>query len=592
MWSSWAKPQDGDSERRAPGLPPLAEPQATAAAPVRRPSMHDLLHARRSEVGASQLFHHRNLNPSKALSFDAAAAAATMMPPGREDPGEGVDGRLSFSAATFVAETVYNLVWPLSLPLGLWLEGFNGMKARALWPGGCDVGGNFGILMSALVTAGGFLPWACAQAGLCPSFGAVEVYRPAAMLLLHRCCVATKYAYMSESERQSLRDERFDGETPAVMNEIQLSGWSCQNRATILLHAKKAEARLFGDLEAAEVFFHSDRPLPPRPLVRMGLESRGRSTAGGGLGGERAPSQSKPSVFTVACAVLDCCCGRPPDAPDKIGVFANARATALCLVIALLISLVPGALRAARGVPPWGESATEAVAYALGFLTASTLTMVTFLFLYIARADFSRRAHQLRLLERMLGPGEPRLGRFRIAADDPHDCLAFVMLLRLLHETGRVFLLRMSAFAFFYLALFAARCIFIVSSFVLPLLYGSDFDVAGVVTTGIEILATASFFALITHAVGECNAGCHRLEACLLLARLELPARASDESPAFRASADAIESTLALLAHQRLHSPHEFCGLQSAAQFLRLCGAMVAACGGLAAAWLVSSTTT
>ena len=40
----------------------------------------------------------------------------------------------------------------------------------------------------------------------------------------------------------------------------------------------------------------------------------------------------------------------------------------------------------------------------------------------------------------------------------------------------------------------------------IPKLDGSDFDVAGMVTTIVEISATVGFFVVITDAVGDCNA--------------------------------------------------------------------------------------
>ena len=163
--------------------------------------------------------------------------------------------------------------------------------------------------------------------------------------------------------------------------------------------------------------------------------------------------------------------------------------------------------------------------------------------------------------------------------------------IRLLHETGRVFVLRMSAFALWYMVLFAGRCVFLIFSFVLPVLHGEDdIDAAGVTQISIEICATFVFFTLITEAVGDCHSAIHRIEETLLLARLEMPVRVPDD-PTLQASAEAIERMLALLSHTRTHAPIEFCGMQSAGEFLRLMAGIAATCGGLAAAWLLSTAT-
>ena len=66
--------------------------------------------------------------------------------------------------------------------------------------------------------------------------------------------------------------------------------------------------------------------------------------------------------------------------------------------------------------------------------------------------------------------------------------------------------------------------------------------------------------------------------------------RAVEES-AIQSSADAIERTIALLEHMRVHTPLEFCGLQSAQEFLKLVASLAGACAGLTAAWLISTTT-
>ena len=76
----------------------------------------------------------------------------------------------------------------------------------------------------------------------------------------------------------------------------------------------------------------------------------------------------------------------------------------------------------------------------------------------------------------------------------------------------------------------------------------------------------------------------------LLLTRLELSTRVHAE-PSLQASADTVDHMLSVLAHLRAHSPTEFCGLQSTGEFLRLMAGVLAGCGGLTAAWLISTST-
>ena len=550
----------------------------------RRPSMYDTIQAKRAQIGASQKFHCRNLDPAKAHTnaIDELAASSSHRGAAEEDDDDLT--QLQFSSQTFVKEAFYNLAWPLSIPVAAYIEGLNGVKVRSLWPTAYSLGNLLGQLPNAVFAAGLWLPPILYACGLCPSFGVVEVATTHLVTVLHRLCIATKYAYLNPSERSALNDEGASTDAAAVTNEIQLSGWSCQNRSTILLHVKKAEARLFGDLDAIAVRFVSSQQIPPRPLVRMSRIERGVGESGSSAGG--------PTVLTVALAVLDCCCGRPVDSPDKQGIIAKRSAAIGCLCLCISIAAVPGAIRAASGEAPWGSTAVEAVVYAMIVINQLFFTFVTFLFLYIAYADFSRRSAQLRLMGRMLTHGAgAALHGFRVNLDEPINGCAFIMVIRLLHETGRVFVLRMSAFAMWYMALFAARCIFIVFSFVLPLLYGKPLDAAGVSTTAIEVLSTVGFFTLITSAVGACNAEHHRIEETLLLARLELSTRAKDD-PTLETSADTIERMLAVLAHLRTHSPCEFCGVQSSGEFLKVIAGMVAGCGGLLAAWLLSTSST
>lgn len=467
---------------------------------TRRPSMFDAVQASREQVLASQSFHHRNLNPKQAhvSTNDLMNDQQTHV---LEDDIIH-DTQLQFSSSTFVKEAFYNLAWPASLPLAIFFEGFNGVRVRSLWPSRSD----FGTLLSYSVTlyqqAGTWLPGIAYSLGLCPSFGLTEVATTILVTVLHRLCVATKYAYLNDAERRSVNNENGAAsrkEMEGIMNEIQLSGWSCQNRETILLHAKKAEARLFGDLDAVAIRFQKTPPLPVRPLVHMSRVERGVSAS---KGGDADPSQP-PSVLAVALAVLDCCCGRPVGAPDKHGIISSKPAALACMCITLTIVAVPGVLRAARGLPPAGSNAMEGVIYSMILFNQVQFSFVTFLFLYIAYADYSRRAAQLRLLNRMLTNGAGGgLGGFRISLDLPLNGCAFIMVLRLLHHTGRVFVLRMSAFALWYFAIFAARCVVLVFSFLLPLLYGDEIDAASVTTTVIEVSSTLVFFTLIISAVG------------------------------------------------------------------------------------------
>jgi hypothetical protein len=87
-----------------------------------------------------------------------------------------------------------------------------------------------------------------------------------------------------------------------------------------------------------------------------------------------------------------------------------------------------------------------------------------------------------------------------------------------------------------------------------------------------------------------CNTEHHRIEETLLLTRLELSTRIHAD-PSLQASADTVDQMLAVLAHLRAHSPTEFCGLQSTGEFLRLMAGVLAGCGGLMAAWLISTST-
>ena len=157
--------------------------------------------------------------------------------------------------------------WPLSLPLGVCLEGVNGMRNRSLMP---MFGKNaVAVLFFSLVPAiGTWLPVVCYGLGLCPSMGLVEVYTTFLVTLLHRLAVATKYAYLNQGELQTFRED-FALMPPDVGNEMQLSGWSCQNRKTILLHAMKAAARVFSDSEL-HLRFRTEQQLPRElPLVQM-----------------------------------------------------------------------------------------------------------------------------------------------------------------------------------------------------------------------------------------------------------------------------------------------------------------------------------
>ena len=188
------------------------------------------------------------------------------------------------------------------------------------------------------------------------------------------------------------------------------------------------------------------------------------------------------------------------------------------------------------------------------------------------------------------------LDRFRVDVNcvvaDPRNAYCLVMLLRLLHETGRVYILRLSAFARFYLAVFAARAVFMCVSIVLPILYDDDIDTAGIITTGIELGATICFFATITDAVGDCNSELERHTDTLLLARLQLCALGGQHDAAARShAAEAIDRMIAVLQHHRTHKPLEFCGLESSQQFLRLLLGMLGGCLSLTAAWFISTST-
>ena len=177
------------------------------------------------------------------------------------------DTALDFSPVVFGREVIYNLFWPLSLPLGVCLEGVNGMRNRSLIP---MFGKNaVAVLFFSLVPAiGTWLPVVCYGLGLCPSMGLVEVYTTFLVTLLHRLAVATKYAYLNQGELQTFRED-FALMPPDVGNEMQLSGWSCQNRKTILLHAMKAAARVFSDSEL-HLRFRTEQQLPRElPLVQM-----------------------------------------------------------------------------------------------------------------------------------------------------------------------------------------------------------------------------------------------------------------------------------------------------------------------------------
>jgi hypothetical protein len=470
--------------------------QPVSLAAARRPSMYDDVQASRAHVTVSQSFHHRNLNPSKAHVSANDLMDGLQAQVVEDDVVR--DSKLQFSSVVFIKEAFYNLAWPASLPLAFVLEGLNGVRARSFWPSR----GDWGTLLSYSVLlyqqAGTWLPGIAYGMGLCPSFSLTEVATTTLVTVLHRFCVATKYAYLNDAERRSINNENGSAshrEMEGVMNEIQLSGWSCQNRSTILLHAKKAEARLFGDLDAVAVRFQKTPPIPARPLVRMSRVERGVSASEG--------RDASPSVLTVALAVLDCCCGRPVDAPDKHGIISSKFAAIVCMLITLTIVAVPGVLRAARGQPPGGTNATEGVIYSMILFNQIQFSFVTFLFLHIAYADYSRRAAQLRLLNQMLSHGAGGgLGGFRISLDAPLNGCAFIMVLRLLHHTARVFVLRMSAFALWYFGIFAARCVVIVFSFLLPLLYGDEIEAASVTTTAIEVGSTLVFFTLITSAIG------------------------------------------------------------------------------------------
>ena len=68
-------------------------------------------------------------------------------------------------------------------------------------------------------------------------------------------------------------------------------------------------------------------------------------------------------------------------------------------------------------------------------------------------------------------------------------------------------------------------------------------------------------------------------------------ASTQSRGPSLQASADTVDHMLSVLAHLRAHSPTEFCGLQSTGEFLRLMAGVLAGCGGLTAAWLISTST-
>ena len=348
-----------------------------------------------------------------------------------------------------------------------------------------------------------------------------------------------------------------------------------------IVHAKKAEARLFGDLEAINVRFQETPPLPMRPLVRMSREKRGETTA-------RSDSSS-PSVLAAArCLGLLLRSARRGHGQAR----SHRESTRRCRLLMSRLRSLPSPERYGSPVGcPLGTTPVEGLVYVLMLNNQLLFTFVTFLFLYITYAEYSRRAAQLRLLGQMLthGAGSGLRG-FRTSLDIPANGCAFLMVMRLLHETGRVFILRMAAFANWYMALFAARCVFIIFSFVLPLLYGDEIDTAGVTTTVIEVVTTIILFTLITSSVGACNAEHHRIEEILLLARLELSTRVVAE-PTLEAAAETIDRMLAVLAHMRTHSPSEFCGLQSAGEFIRLIIGVLAGCGGLIAALLISTST-
>jgi len=131
---------------------------------------------------------------------------------------------------------------------------------------------------------------------------------------------------------------------------------------------------------------------------------------------------------------------------------------------------------------------------------------------------------------------------------------------------------------------------------VIPLLDGSDFDVAGMVTTIVEISATVGFFVVITDAVGDCNAELQRLTEALLLQRLELPAMAAASAggraaEAVAVASEVIDRMIVVLAHTREHRPLEFCGLHNLQHFMRLLFGMLGGCVSLAAAWLIATST-
>lgn len=204
---------------------------------TRTPSMFDVIKASRAQVTRNQTFHNANLNPTKAsIAVDHLGPTGPMHE--SEGSSEIFDSRLQLNFETFVKEAFYNLFWPLSLPLAVYLEGIEGVRTRSLWPTACDWGNAISMLVFNLpLAAGTWLPGIAFACGLCPNFGVTEVATTHLVTVLHRLCVATKYAYLNAAERRSLNNEvgrSSSKEMSSITNEIQLSGWSCQNRSTIL----------------------------------------------------------------------------------------------------------------------------------------------------------------------------------------------------------------------------------------------------------------------------------------------------------------------------------------------------------------------
>ena len=556
--------------------------------------------------------------------------------------------QLEFSAGTFLLEFAYNLLWPLLLPMGLMVEGYGGMAARGMVLHGASAGSAGQVVLHALVAVTLTMPLLCKFAlGVCPSLGPVELLSTFSIVVLHRACVGTKYAYLNPEERQCLREQGF---AAAQIFEMQLSGWAWQNTSNVLLHARKAEARL--GLRADRVHFVGTAGvLPPQlPLLRKEREVREASGRLSGLaagvagegaalpkpppassGGQDEPGE-RPSVLRVALGVLDASLERRR--VDKVRPAPPTEHALPGLALSACLVVIPCVVRASKGLPAAGGSSVELACFVLNAFNQLLFGQATFSFLGIARDDYDRRARQLKTLAALLHPlGAHRLGGLTVPLDAPANTRAFVALLRLLRETGRVFLLRVALFAYGFLLLFALRCGYIVYSAVSVFFFDLPLDLTAVLATSLEAIGFVLYFSSIVVAVGRCNRALARITEMLLLARLELPLYQEEQeapqrprgagtasTPAATAAAGAaaegaaaagaawdvavgggaprlhegraaIEHAISLLEHARLHDPYEFCGMGSELQFGRLLLTICTASLSLGAAWFISAST-